>query len=127
MIQHNIDTERSALGQRRHALTQRWFAALEGEAELLADRPPDWEDLAAEQRDGAMLNVLGEMEHNQLEAIRAALARVDAGTYGTCAACEEEIDPARLAAIPEAALCIGCQDLADHTRAPHRGGSPHTH
>ena len=38
-----------------------------------------------------------------------ALARFDQGTYGTCESCREQLDPARLSALPYATLCIRCQ------------------
>ena len=56
-----------------------------------------------------------ELDRNAILAhhIRAALDRVDRENYGTCLECEEPISPKRLAAIPWAALCIGCQERAD--------------
>jgi DnaK suppressor protein len=50
-------------------------------------------------------------DHNRqhLEAIEAAIARLDAGTYGACVSCHEPIAPGRLEALPWAALCIDCQ------------------
>jgi RNA polymerase-binding transcription factor DksA len=41
--------------------------------------------------------------------LNAALARVDAGTYGTCRRCHEAIGAPRLEAVPAAVLCIDCQ------------------
>lgn len=52
----------------------------------------------------------------EIEAIDAALARLDAGTYGTCVACGNAIEPARLAAAPEAARCADCQNKAEKRR-----------
>ena len=43
-----------------------------------------------------------------LGEIDAALLRIDAGTYGTCTSCGEEIPAARLEAYPWASLCIDC-------------------
>lgn len=40
--------------------------------------------------------------------IAAALARLDAGTYGLCARCEEKIEAARLDFDPAAPLCLAC-------------------
>ena len=48
-----------------------------------------------------------------LRELDAALQRLREGTLGTCRHCEEEISPKRLVAIPWAALCITCQELAD--------------
>lgn len=45
----------------------------------------------------------------QLAAVDAAVARIDAGTYGRCTSCGNPIAPGRLEAIPWAELCIDCQ------------------
>jgi len=44
-----------------------------------------------------------------LGEIDAALLRIEAGTYGTCASCGGEILVARLEAYPWASLCIDCR------------------
>jgi RNA polymerase-binding transcription factor DksA len=36
------------------------------------------------------------------------MARLDAGTYGTCASCGETIAKGRLAALPATPVCTGC-------------------
>ena len=41
--------------------------------------------------------------------VEAALDRIEAGEYGECQSCGEEIGPRRLGAQPEAPLCIDCQ------------------
>jgi DnaK suppressor protein len=38
-----------------------------------------------------------------------ALARIDAGTYGSCESCGEPIGKARLQAFPRATLCVSCK------------------
>ncbi len=38
-----------------------------------------------------------------------ALARIDAGTYGSCEFCGEPIGKARLQAFPRATLCVSCK------------------
>ena len=45
----------------------------------------------------------------RLAQVEAALARLDAGTYGRCTTCDVAIPAERLAALPWAALCITCQ------------------
>jgi DnaK suppressor protein len=49
----------------------------------------------------------------QLEKIRAALRRLDDGTYGECALCGEDIDRGRLEVAPEAPTCLECQRRLD--------------
>jgi DnaK suppressor protein len=51
-----------------------------------------------------------------LDQINAALARIEAGTYGVCANCGKPINPARLEARPSSLLCIDCQQLQDMGR-----------
>lgn len=48
-----------------------------------------------------------------LEQVDEALERMDTGAYGICERCGEEIDFARLKAIPQATLCMSCQKVAE--------------
>jgi DnaK suppressor protein len=48
-----------------------------------------------------------------LDQVEDALRRFDGGTYGLCLNCEQEIEPARLKALPYAALCLNCQQNND--------------
>jgi DnaK suppressor protein len=43
-------------------------------------------------------------------AVVAALARMDAGTYGTCVRCGGDVGADRLSAMPAAELCIVCKE-----------------
>jgi RNA polymerase-binding transcription factor len=52
---------------------------------------------------------LGENSETVLAEIDAALARIEAGTYGICTNCGEEIPLQRLEAYPWASLCIACK------------------
>src|ERR1700722_19946948 len=54
-----------------------------------------------------------------LRNVRAALGRIEEGSFGICQHCEEDISPKRLAAVPWTAFCIVCQELAD--RSQHQG------
>jgi DnaK suppressor protein len=54
---------------------------------------------------------LGENSQAVLGEIDAALARIEAGTYGTCTNCGSEIATGRLEAHPWASLCIDCARL----------------
>jgi len=58
-----------------------------------------------QQRDLA----LREHTRTAVAVIDAAIARLDAGTYGLCTACGQRIGAERLEALPGAALCIDCQ------------------
>ena len=68
----------------------------------------------ASERDSAMGNL--ERNSTRLREVRAALGRMEAGTFGICVGCGENINLKRLAAVPWAALCIACQELKDRTQ-----------
>jgi RNA polymerase-binding transcription factor DksA len=63
-------------------------------------------DHATDMLDRELDETLEENAEHVLREIDEALARLDAGTYGTCAVCGDEIPEERLAAIPYATLCI---------------------
>lgn len=44
-----------------------------------------------------------------LQRVEAALKSLEKGIFGICRRCGEEIDPARLKALPYADLCIACK------------------
>lgn len=53
---------------------------------------------------------IDEQEIVELNAVDAALARIEAGVYGECIDCGAHITAARLHATPEAPRCIHCQE-----------------
>src|ERR1700693_4352381 len=65
----------------------------------------------AAERELAIRNL--DRESNLLRNVRAALRRMDDGSYGVCLHCEEDISPKRLNAVPWTAFCIRCQEAAD--------------
>jgi DnaK suppressor protein len=50
-----------------------------------------------------------QMKTEMLTSIGHALRRLDAGSYGMCAECEEDISEQRLRAVPFAVRCQSCQ------------------
>jgi DnaK suppressor protein len=48
--------------------------------------------------------------------IEAALARIEQGTYGVCAACGDDINPRRLDALPWTEYCLRCQQGFEQRR-----------
>jgi len=68
----------------------------------------------AAQRQLAVSNL--DREFNQLRDARAALHRLEGGSFGTCLECDEDIHPKRLAAVPWATFCIRCQETKDRNQ-----------
>jgi RNA polymerase-binding protein DksA len=73
------------------------------------------EDRPRSEGDGDGLSVerdlvarLGDKSRQGLTEVDAALARIDAGTYGKCTLCGGAIPVERLEARPQAATCVPC-------------------
>jgi DnaK suppressor protein len=66
-------------------------------------------DTGTETVDREIDYTLEESDGRLLMAIDAALARIDAGSYGICVNCGAQIAPERLEAMPWATLCIDCK------------------
>ena len=68
-------------------------------------------DVADNDREAAVLEAAAERRAE----VEAALARLDAGTYGTCVDCGRPVEDARLEFRPEAARCL--EDQQKHEAA----------
>ena len=68
-------------------------------------------DVADNDRELALLEAAAE----QRAEVEAALARLDAGSYGACVDCGQPIDEARLEFRPEAARCLADQQKHEAT------------
>jgi RNA polymerase-binding transcription factor DksA len=106
----DLDTRRSELLELRSRLT----LAAEG---ILADDEESGElnsaagdqhiaDHATGMLDREMDWTLEENAGHILEEIDRALAQIEAGTYGRCVICGQEIPEERLEAVPYATLCV---------------------
>ncbi|MDR0290660.1 MAG: TraR/DksA family transcriptional regulator [Treponema sp.] len=71
--------------------------------------PKDLADIASDDIDRKMIEVLGSQELKRLRLIESALTRVSQGKYGHCIKCEKRIPVDRLEAIPYALMCIECK------------------
>ncbi len=68
----------------------------------------------AAERELAIRNL--DRESQLLRNVRAALRRIDEGTFGVCLHCEEDISPKRIVAVPWTPFCIQCQEIADRNQ-----------
>ncbi|MHA7135085.1 TraR/DksA family transcriptional regulator [Oerskovia turbata] len=92
---------------RRDALRGDVAAIVEASKDSNADdeHDPDGATIAFER---AQLDALRRLADEQAAEADAALARLDAGTYGTCETCGRPIGEGRLDARPTARHCIDC-------------------
>ncbi|HVB53782.1 MAG TPA: TraR/DksA family transcriptional regulator [Candidatus Acidoferrales bacterium] len=61
----------------------------------------------------ARARTAGELEKLE-EEVRAAISKLNAGTYGRCDGCAEPIPAARLEVLPWATRCVDCQSQLRH-------------
>ncbi|HZF46800.1 MAG TPA: TraR/DksA family transcriptional regulator [Sphingomonadaceae bacterium] len=96
---------RAVLTARLAELEQR---AEEIEADLRHPLDADSEEQAIDLADDEALAGVDDVLRTESLAIRNALRRIDAGTYGICAKCGADINEMRLKAQPTATLCVNC-------------------
>jgi RNA polymerase-binding protein DksA len=101
----DTDAIRGRLTQRLEQLTERLGKI---ESHLRSPGPKDSQEWASEAENSEVLERLDETERREVEEIRGALGRIDAGSYGSCTACGEAIGERRLEAIPTTRTCIAC-------------------
>jgi RNA polymerase-binding transcription factor DksA len=53
-----------------------------------------------------------------LKDIEDALLRIRDGLYGNCERCTKPIDETRLEAVPQARMCISCQEITEKESSP---------
>lgn len=68
----------------------------------------DFEERATEIAGDEVLEGLGVQGLKEAQQIKAALQRIEDGTYGICVRCEEEIPEKRLELLPHTPLCASC-------------------
>ncbi len=71
---------------------------------------PDEMDLASSEYLQSFTFRLRGREKSFLDKIEKAIVKIDAGTFGVCESCAEEISIKRLEARPETTLCIRCKE-----------------
>lgn len=112
-----LDHLATLLAEREAQLRRKLQAEAAGALASEATRGMDFKDLAQQESEAAVADVVADHVGHELARVHAARRRIADGTYGICAECEEPIDERRLAALPSAALCTDCQAHAERTGA----------
>lgn len=94
--------------EERLALLRRRTSKID--ADLRKPGDADWQEQATQRENDEVLEQLGASELAEMDQIRRAVERIEAGTYGQCERCGEVIDPKRLEAMPVTTVCIACAD-----------------
>jgi DnaK suppressor protein len=107
-VRTRLEEERGRVAAAIENLRQQHPGSMEDEVE---EMPIDnhMGEMASVTIDREIDYSLVENEQRVLGAIDAALGRIEAGTYGRCELCGQEIEEERLHAIPWARLCLDDQ------------------
>lgn len=68
----------------------------------------DFEERATEIAGDEVLEGLGIQSQKEAQQIKAALKRIEDGSYGICVQCGEDIPEKRLELLPHTPLCTSC-------------------
>jgi DnaK suppressor protein len=77
---------------------------------LQPDYPQDTLDRCLVDSSKELLLILSNEQRGRLRVIDRALQRIDAGTFGICAACGDEISSKRLEVVPWTEFCVKCHE-----------------
>lgn len=80
----------------------------EVDQELGEPKSADLNEQAIDIEDDEVLESLGAAAQKEISLLKLALKRIEDGSYGICAKCEEPISDARLNLVPYAPLCKRC-------------------
>ncbi|RYP85887.1 TraR/DksA family transcriptional regulator [Nocardioides guangzhouensis] len=102
-----LQEERRQVMQRLAGLTDDYDEVVAATLDANQDdeHDPEGATIAFER---SQVGALIEQARTHLSEVDAAVARLEAGTYGVCERCGRAIAPGRLEARPTARLCIDC-------------------
>lgn len=113
METNTIERIEERLLERRRAIINVLTHLKRENDEVTEDRQIDWLDRAADENVVRTVDRLTELYRGELDTVEDALARIRVGTFGTCTACHDGIEPTRLELFPQTLFCAGCADLRE--------------
>lgn len=113
MRKREVERFRSLLEEQLAALLGQGMAVVHQLAGDGGDEIPDPNDRATVEEVRNWTLRLRDRDRRLIAKVQEALARLDAGTFGTCTACGRPISPARLRARPVTDQCIDCKTAAE--------------
>ena len=109
--------EQLALLHQERTIYEEQAQSLKAQADQMAqEMEPGDIQFDDESGEGATANIdrerdlaLSAQARAAVDEIDHAIAKIGAGTYGTCESCGQPIPKARLKALPQARLCVACK------------------
>lgn len=105
---------RAALEEKRAEFLDLYRHDLEAGQSPSDEGTEDLVDVANKAYSKELMLQLSDTERGMIFAVDEALARLDAGVFGICQNCGNEIGVPRLNAVPWARYCIHCQEREEN-------------
>lgn len=103
---------RTQLTARRDQLLAEWRTHMQAARSEAHPEPGGDDTMVAEMRELDLSEA--DRDAGEIDAINAALLRMDRGEYGQCVGCGAAVGAERLAIAPHAARCITCETRREH-------------
>ncbi len=110
----NLGEIKDALTRRRNEIEEQLQRS--AKEKVSDDQVQDPGDEALSATMETLRNSLQDAEIMEYNRIKQALEKINAGTYGICIDCGEDISEKRLESYPNAARCIVCQESFEERR-----------
>jgi len=110
MIDIDLSAMKQRLVERREVLITDQVAIFRDCQSISQQDAADEADRASAACDFAVAVNAANIESQEIEAIDAALLRIENGKYGDCEGCQNGIPNPRLQVLPDARFCVGCQE-----------------
>lgn len=78
--------------------------------DLTREHSDDSAEQAQERENDEVIDAIGNETARSVHLIRAALDRMEQGSYGQCERCGQDIGLKRLQVVPEASHCVSCAE-----------------
>lgn len=114
MDAHSLSRFKKVLLEEKQRVINNSKASIQTDLNISQDDLSDETDLAASEISQNLIFKLRERERQLLRKIDEALLRIEQGSFGTCEACDEGIEPKRLEARPVSTLCLSCKEKEEH-------------
>ncbi len=110
MEKNSLETYRQLLTGLRSKITGSFEKTIESSKEEYGTDVPDVNDEATRTMQRRILLEYGDRQHEMITSIDEALERIEAGEYGECQECGDNIPEKRLELIPYASYCVRCKE-----------------
>ena len=98
------------------------YSAKHEDFSIKSDEMSDELDLSSAELEQSMRMRLKSREALFLKKIDESLEKIQAGSFGVCSCCEEDIEVSRLEVRPTASLCILCKEQEEMREARSADG-----